>query len=392
MKEVILIKDGELILKGLNRRNFEDKLSRNIKNALKPLGSVEITRAQSVVQLKPIDDMDIGEAERRLKNVFGIAAFSRSCIVEKDMDVILNTVCGYLEERLEDASTFKVNAKRSDKKFPLKSPEICALVGERILDTFSHLTVDVHNPDVIVTIEIRDFGAYIHADPISGAGGLPVGTGGRAAVLISGGIDSPVAAWMMAKRGLALHAIHFATPPYTSERAEQKVISLLEKVARYAGAIKLNVVPFTELQECIRDGCPEEFFTIIMRRYMMKISEIIAKRCFCDALITGESVGQVASQTIKALACTDMAVNMPVFRPLIGMDKHEIIAISRVIDTFDISILPYEDCCTVFTPKHPCTKPVPEKIIAAEQRLEENYDIEGLINQAIENVKILDIE
>ena len=289
---------------------------------------------------------------------------------------------------LGSAKTFKVEAKRSDKKFPFKSPEICRETGGLLLSKFPHLSVDVHNPDVTVYVEIRDFGAYIHADPIRGAGGIPVGTGGRAAILISGGIDSPVAAYMMAKRGIKLTAIHFASPPYTSARAEEKVVKLLQKVSRYAGPMRMYTVPFTKLQEKLRDDCPEELFTIIMRRLMMQISERIAKQRDCAALITGESLGQVASQTIGALGCTDEATDMVVFRPLIGMDKQEIINISYKIDTYETSIEPYEDCCTVFTPRHPRTKPILKFVKAAQ----EQANFEPLIEEALNNLKITYIE
>lgn len=287
----------------------------------------------------------------------------------------------YLSDILSTAATFKVEAKRADKRFPLTSPEICMQLGGHLLSKFPHLKVDVHNPDVTVTVEIRDFGAYIHANQLHGAGGLPVGTAGRAAILISGGIDSPVAAWTMAKRGLELNAIHFASPPYTSPRAEMKVRKLLSKVAVYSGTIRLGVVPFTDIQQQIAEKCPEEFFTLIMRRMMMRISEKIAKQRNCSALITGESLGQVASQTLPALAVTDCVINMPALRPLIGMDKEEIIAISRKIDTFETSILPYEGCCTVFTPKHPKTRPTAEQCIQAESAL----DIEELVKKAVED-------
>ena len=289
---------------------------------------------------------------------------------------------------MEEASTFKVEAKRSDKKFPLKSPEICAYTGEKILEKFPHLTVDVHNPDIIVTVEVRDFAAYVSGSVIRGAGGIPVGTGGNAAILISGGIDSPVAAWMMAKRGIKLTAIHFASPPYTSERAEQKVVKLLKKVSLYSGRMTMYTVPFTEIQEVIQSKCPEELFTIIMRRMMMKISSRIAADNDCTALITGESLGQVASQTIHALACTDEAADMLVFRPLIGMDKEEIITISRKIDTFETSIEPYEDCCTVFTPKHPRTRPVLKYIKQAEEKA----DFDAMIEKALSDLKVTVIE
>ena len=389
MKEIILIKDGELSLKGLNRRNFEDKMVASIRRRLKPLGNIKITKAQSAIYIEPTDDdFDFEEALERMQLIFGVAAFSRAAVCQKDMADILEKAPIYLADRMKEIKTFKVEAKRSDKAFPLGSPEICREVGAALLRAFPHLRVDVHNPQEVVTVEVRDFAAYIRAGQIKGAGGLPVGTAGRAMVLISGGIDSPVAAWCMAKRGLVLNAIHFASPPYTSPRAEQKVKDLLAKVARYSGTIKLAVVPFTEIQEEIGKHCPEDYFTLIMRRLMMRIANRVADSEDCLALITGESLGQVASQTLPAIAATDEVTEIPVLRPLIGMDKEEIIVISKKIDAFETSILPYEDCCTVFTPKHPHTKPKKGQCEEAEKEL----DIEPLIERAIEGIEYSFIE
>ncbi len=388
MKEIILIKNGELALKGLNRSTFEDILIKNIRKRIKPLGEFEYRKEQSTVSVIPLDDyIDMDEVSDRISRVFGIAAYSRALQVEKDMSVILGETPEYLAEQLKNAKTFKVEGKRSDKKFPLKSPEISAEVGGAILSRFPHLKVDVRNPDILVTIEIREKFAFIRGNQTKGAGGMPTGTAGKASILISGGIDSPVAAYMMAKRGLVLNAIHFASPPYTSPQSEEKVHNLLRKVSKYCGNICLLTVGFTEIQEEIRDKCPEELFTLIMRRFMMRISQRIAEKEEAKALITGESLGQVASQTLNALACTDAVVSMPVFRPLIGLDKDEIIKVSRKIDTFDISIEPYEDCCTVFTPKHPKTRPQLSIIQTAEQAL----DVEALIDRALSNVKIENI-
>lgn len=385
MKEILLLKDGEIVLKGLNRRSFEDVLKKNLKNILRSLGRFEITSAQSTIYVKPLsDDIDLDEACDRVSKVFGIVAFSRAAVCEKTIDDILLTAPEYLAKELNLAKTFKVEAKRSDKKFPLKSPEICREVGGEILSKFPHLRVDVHNPELIVNVEVRDFGAYVHGEPNKGAGGIPVGTGGKAAILISGGIDSPVAAYMMAKRGIQLTAVHFASPPYTSRRAEDKVVRLLRKVSKYAGPMKMYTVPFTKIQEKIKDECPEELFTIIMRRLMMQISNKVAQQNECLALVTGESLGQVASQTIGALACTDDASEMLVFRPLIGMDKQEIIDISYKIDTYDISIEPYEDCCTVFTPKHPRTRPVLKYVKEAQEK----PNFEPLVDEALANLKL----
>lgn len=389
MKEIILLKNGELALKGLNRHTFENQLIKNMKYRLHDLGKMRYVSSQSTISVEPLDEnVDLDEAFRRLKLVFGIAALSRCAAVEKDMDVILPAACEYLREELMFAKTFKVVAKRSDKKFPLNSPQICMEVGGAILEQNPHLTVDVHNPELIVSVEIRDRYAYIHGNQKKGAGGMPVGTSGQAAILISGGIDSPVAAWMMAKRGLKLSAIHFASPPYTSQRAEMKVHSLLRRVARYSGDINLCVVPFTHIQEEIKDNCPEDLFTIIMRRFMMRCSEKIALDQGCGALITGESVAQVASQTMQAIRCTEAVVNeLPIFRPLIGMDKDEVIEISRKIDTFDISIQPYEDCCTVFTPKHPRTRPQPKSVEEAEAVL----DVDALVDEALSELRFIQI-
>lgn len=384
MKEIILIKDGELALKGLNRSNFESKLVNNLKRRLKPLGEFKITRAQSTMFVEPISDgFDFEEAMDRVGKVFGIAGYSRACVCEKDVDSIFETAPAYLSETLKGLKTFKVEAKRADKSFPLKSPEICRELGGVLLEKFPFLKVDVHDPDIVVTVEIRDFGAYIRGNQLKGAGGLPVGTSGKAEILISGGIDSPVAAYMMSKRGLSLNAIHFASPPYTSALAEEKVKKLLSKVANYSGTIKLAVVPFTTIQEQIREKCPEDYFTLIMRRMMMRISAMIAQEDGALGLITGESLGQVASQTLPAIAATDSVSSIPVLRPLIGMDKEEIVTISREIDAFETSILPYEDCCTVFTPKHPHTRPKPGQCEKAEEKL----DIEPLIADAISGIR-----
>lgn len=388
MKEIILIKNGELALKGLNRSTFEDILIKNIRKRIKPLGDFEYRKEQSTIAVVPMDDyVDMDEVNERISKVFGIAAYSRALQVEKDMEIILKETPDYLADQLREAKTFKVEGKRADKKFPLTSPELSAEVGGAILSKFPHLKVDVKNPEIKVTIEIREKFAFIRGNQTKGAGGMPTGTAGKAAILISGGIDSPVAAYMMAKRGLILNAIHFASPPYTSPQAEEKVHNLLKQVSKYSGAITLFTVGFTEIQEAIRDNCPEDLFTLIMRRFMMRISQRLAEKEDCKALITGESLGQVASQTLNALACTDAVVSMPVFRPVIGLDKDEIIKVSRQIDTFDISIEPFEDCCTVFTPKHPRTRPQ----IHVLEEVEKAMDVEGLIERALANTQILNI-
>ena len=381
MKEIILAKNGEIALKGLNRRKFEEILMRNIKWRLQEFGKISLSCMQSTIYITPEDSAfyDFDGAIKALRHVFGIASISRAIVLEKNMDDILSHVCDYIENDLFDASTFKVEAKRSDKSFPLTSPQISAEVGGKILSRFHRLKVDVHNPDVTVMVEIRDRGAYIHAGKIPGAGGMPVSSSGEAMLLISGGIDSPVAAYMMATRGLALSTIHFQSPPYTSERAREKVETLCRKLVPYTGRLPFYCVPFTELQEALKEHCPEELFTVMMRRLMMRIATRIAQEKKIPALVTGESLAQVASQTLEALYCTDNATPLVVLRPLIGMDKGEIIKISREIETYETSILPYEDCCTVFTPKHPCTKPKLDILERAESR----FDYEPLIERAI---------
>ena len=381
-QEVILLKLGEIALKGLNRKAFEDVLLKNIRRRLGKAGEFTVTSRQSTIYVEPADgqaDMDL--AEERVRKVFGVVGYARAGIAEKDLKSIQEMAARYLEEELEEAATFKVECKRSDKKFLLKSPEISAEVGGYLLERFPHLRVDVHQPDVTVRVEVREVGAYVHTDPKPGAGGIPVGTGGKAAILISGGLDSPVAAWTMAKRGVELTAIHFASPPYTSELAHEKVVRLLRKVSEYAGRIKLVTVNFTHLQEEIRDKCPEELSTVILRRFMLRAAQRVARDEGCAALITGESLGQVASQTIQAIACTDAVADLPVFRPLIGSDKAEIVKVAHQIDTYDISIEPYEDCCTIFTPKHPRTRPILHFVEEAEQAIDGPVLLEEALGQ-----------
>ncbi|WP_028505767.1 tRNA uracil 4-sulfurtransferase ThiI [Ruminococcus sp. FC2018] len=380
MKEIILCKYGEIALKGLNKSTFESMMMKSIRRRLKKFGEINITRAQSTVYVEPVDEnIDVDEVVDRLSKIFGIIKLCRCCVVEKTMDAILNDSIEYIREDMEAARTFKVDAKRSDKKFPFKSPDICNELGGKLLETFPHLSVDVHKPDVTVTVEVREKYAFIHAGKLDGAGGIPVGSSGKAMLLLSGGIDSPVAGYMMSKRGAVIDAIHFEAPPYTSERAKQKVEKLAKKMTEYCGDIAFYCVPFTEIQETLRDKCPEELFTILMRRLMMEIAQRIAAREGCQALITGESLGQVASQTMYAMVCTDAVCRIPVFRPCVGLDKTEIIDISRKIDTFETSILPYEDCCTVFTPKHPKTRPELGAVEAAQARV----DWEELIQKAV---------
>lgn len=385
MKEVVLAKYGEMALKGLNKRTFEDMLTKNIKRRIKPLGSFICTTAQSTMYITPNDEnADLSDVVERIGKIFGIATLCRACVCEKDFGDIAEKSVEYLADVLENARTFKVNAKRADKAFPMKSPEICMELGGILLEKFPHLTVDVKNPQVTVTAEIRDTNAYVHGENLKGAGGLPVGSSGKAMLLLSGGIDSPVAGWMMAKRGVHIEAIHYVSPPYTSDRAQLKVEQLCEKMTDYCGGIAFYCVPFTEIQEAIKDNCPEEFFTIIMRRLMMEIAQRIAAKDNCLALITGESVGQVASQTMAAIACTDAVCRIPVLRPLVGMDKTEIIEIARKIDTFETSTLPYEDCCTVFTPRHPKVRPQ----LSDVEKAQNSFDFEPLIQKAVENTEL----
>ena len=385
MKEIVLAKYGEIVLKGLNKRSFEDMLTKNIKRRLKSLGRFELFSAQSTTYITPLDDdIELSEVVDRVGKIFGIAALCRACVCEKDFSDITEKSIDYLKDVLSSVETFKVNAKRADKAFPMKSPEICAELGGILLEKFPNLKVDVKNPQITVTVEIRDTNAYIHAENIKGAGGLPVGSSGKAMLLLSGGIDSPVAGYMMAKRGVNITAIHYVSPPYTSDRALLKVEHLCEKLTDYCGGIAFYCVPFTEIQEAIKDNCPEEYFTVIMRRLMMEIAQRIAEKDNCLALITGESVGQVASQTMAAISCTDAVCRIPVFRPLIGMDKTEIIEIARKIDTFETSVLPYEDCCTVFTPRHPKVRPSLEDVEKAQGK----FDFEPLIQKAVENTEM----
>lgn len=380
-KELIILKMGEVVLKGLNRDNFENTLLKNMRRRLDGLGEFKVYRSQSTAYCEPLtDDCDMDEAFERLCKVFGFVALARCAVVEKDMGKILEAAGEYLAPQLAAARTFKVNAKRSDKGFPKKSPEICADVGEYLLEKFPHLKVDVIEPQVTVTVEIRDFGAYIHADAVKGAGGLPVGTSKKALLLLSGGIDSPVAGHMIAKRGVFLSAVYFETPPYTGVAAKEKVVSLAKTLKPWCGAINLFSVSLTKVQEALYANCREEYFTLLLRRFMMRCAAELAKREDCLALVTGESVGQVASQTIPALAVTgDAAGELPVLRPLIGLDKEEIIVRSRQIGAFDISILPYEDCCAMFTPKHPKTNPSLADVIEEETKI----DVAALTDEAM---------
>ena len=390
MKEVILLKNGEIALKGLNRNVFEDLLIKNIKFKLSPLGQFKCYKAQSTIYVEPIScNVDISSVILKLKEVFGIVGICRTYACEKDIESIKSTALEYFKNELCFAKTFKIEAKRSDKKFIYKSPEISKIVGGHLLNNLSNISVDVHNPDVVIHIEVRDFGSYIYCEQIKGLGGLPTGASGNGMLMISGGIDSPVAGYMMAKRGMKLFSTHFMSPPYTSERAKLKVIDLLKRLSDYCGPIKSYLVNFTQFQETLKKVCPEELFTVIMRRYMLKITEQTAKDANCPVLITGESLAQVASQTLPALVCIESIATKPILRPLIGMDKSEIIAISKNINTYNTSILPYEDCCTVFTPKHPKTKPTLQDVLEAEEKIKSLED--DLINNIWSNIEIVDV-
>jgi thiamine biosynthesis protein ThiI len=390
MKNVILVRYGEIVLKGLNRPLFEDILIKNIKKSLLGMGKINIVKSQARIFIEPEDgNYDYISAIERLRRVFGIVSVSHVKKTETDFETIKKCSIETVRKILKSAEykSFKVETKRGQKNFPMKSPEVSAELGGVILDNFPGLTVDVIKPDFILYIEIRE-NTYIYSEKIQAFGGMPQGTNGKAVLLISGGIDSPVAGWMMAKRGVEISAVHFYSYPYTSERAKQKVIDLTKILASYSGEIDLYIVPFTEIQMEINDKCPHDQMTVIMRRAMMQIAERIANSNGAQALITGESMGQVASQTIQSLVATDNAVNMPVFRPLIGMDKNEIVDIAKKIKTFETSILPYEDCCTVFISKHPKTKPILSAIIECEALA----DLSGKIDIAVESAEKMTIK
>ncbi len=384
MKEIFLLKLGEIVLKGANKRQFESRLRQNIRRRMKAYGNFDVYLMQSTVYVEPMDDKcDVDGAWDACKSIFGVVSLCRSRACQKNLDAIFQAVEEYLGEELDCAKSFKVESKRSDKAFPMTSIQLSQAIGGQLAEAHPHVEVDVHRPDYTVYVEVRDLAAYVHGPAQPGAGGLPIGVGGRAMVLLSGGIDSPVAAHMIAKRGVEIEAVHFFSYPYTSQLAKDKVIELARLVTKYSGKMTVNVVSFTEIQEAIRDNCPEEYFTLIMRRFMMEISQRIAKHDGCGALVTGENLGQVASQTMEAMAVTGAVVDIPIFMPLIGFDKEEIVSVARKIGTFETAILPYEDCCTVFTPKHPKTKPTLAQLINAER----NLDREALIQRAMENIE-----
>ena len=379
IQEVILCKFGEVVLKGANRQTFESQLIKELRRRASPHGSFKIYFKQSTVYVEPLDETcDMDGMYEAAKKVFGIVGVNRAAVCEKNMDSIMALAREYLPEKLAGKRTFKVDAKRSDKRFPLKSPEISREIGGVILSTVRGIKVDVHNPQVTVTVEVRDDNAYIRAGQEPGAGGLPLRSAGRGLLLLSGGIDSPVAGCMMAKRGMEIEALHFESFPYTSERAKEKVMQLAQEMCEFCSKIHVHVISLTHIQEELRDNCQEDYFTILLRIFMMRLAERCARNYKCHALITGESLGQVASQTLAAIGVTDSVVNMPVFRPCIGLDKNEIIIQARHYGTFDTSILPYEDCCTVFTPRHPKTQPKIEDVMAELNKV----DVDALLEEA----------
>lgn len=388
MERLILVRYGEIYLKGQNRPFFEKMLMNNIKKALEPFGKPKIYKAQGRIY---IENLKVeGIVLDRLSKVFGAIGINPAWKTDKDLEAIQAMVKAVMEDALEKATkenlTFKVESRRADKTFPMNSMDLSRKMGGFILKNFPGLKVDVHNPDIKINLEIREH-AYAYHENIPGAGGMPVGTNGKTALLLSGGIDSPVAGWMIAKRGVRLTAVHYHSFPYTSDKAKEKVIDLCRLLTEYCGPIRLHVVPFTEIQQELYEKCPDGLLTVLMRRFMMRIAERIAKKEGAQALVTGESIGQVASQTLEALASTDDVVSMPVFRPLVGLDKNEIVEISKKINTYETSILPYKDCCTVFVPRHPVTRPKLEKVRQAENMV----DVEVLIERALEDVEVYDL-
>ena len=379
-----MLKLGEIVLKGMNRRNFERQLTSNLSRRLRPYGNFEISMVQSTIYVEPADEnCDLERAWEACGTVFGIVSMCRCRACEKNLDAIYEGIINYLGDELAGQRSFKVESKRADKHFALNSIQISQEIGGRLAEAFPQVVVDVHHPAYTVFVEVRERAAYVHGPSVPGAGGLPTGVGSKAALLLSGGIDSPVAGYMMAKRGMEIECIHFFSYPYTSLLAKEKVLELARLLCRYCGRMTVDIVGFTEIQEAIRAQCPEEYFTLIMRRFMMRIAERLGQDHGCRCLVTGESLGQVSSQTIEAIAVTNAVCREPVFRPLIGMDKEEIVTIARKIGTMETSILPYEDCCTVFTPKHPKTKPNLKAVEEAEQKME----MEALINRALEQVE-----
>jgi len=383
MAEIILLKQGEIILKGLNRREFEVKLISNVRRRLQHFGKFNVYSMQSAVYAEPQGECDMDGAFEAAKTIFGALSVSRAAACDKDKDAIVETAAVYLKAELEAASSFKVESKRSDKRFPMGSIELSQYVGGMLHDRFPHLQPDMHTPELLINVEVRDLAAYVHGPAEPGAGGLPVGSGGSMVTLLSGGIDSPVAAYMIAKRGVRVIPAHFFSHPYTSEMAKEKVLAIAGLLTKYCGRLMVEIIPFTRIQEEIRRKCPEALLTIITRRFMMRIAEEIALSNGCTALVTGDNLGQVASQTAEALAVTEQCVTLPVFRPLLALDKQEIVEKARAIGTFETSILPYEDCCTVFSPRRPRTKPRLAEVLAAEEAL----DVKALVDEAVSNIE-----
>ena len=388
MNDMILLKQGEIVLKGQNRRAFEQRLIANIRRRLKPHGSFRVYAIQSTVYVEPEADADLDGAFDALKTVFGVVALSRAAACEKSAEAIAAKAIEYLADDMRAAKSFKVETRRSDKAFPMTSIQLSQYVGGELAEAFPDTAVDVHDPELTVHVEVRDLAAYVHSTPTPGAGGMPVGCNGSAVTLLSGGIDSPVSSYMIAKRGVRLIPVHFFSFPYTSEAAKEKVVELAQELTAWCGKMRLCIVPFTHIQEEIRDKCPEAYFTILMRRFMMRIADRIAADNGCGALVTGENLGQVASQTMSAMAVTENVCARPVLRPLIGFDKEEIVRLARRIGTFDTSILPYEDCCTVFTPRHPELRPTVAKAEEAERAL----DVDALVEEAVRGAEHLTLE
>ncbi|MDD5900587.1 MAG: tRNA 4-thiouridine(8) synthase ThiI [Lachnospiraceae bacterium] len=390
MYQAFLVKYGEIGLKGNNRHIFENALKNRVAEKLGSLGNYTVTREQGRIFVECPDGYDYEDTVEALGCVFGVSGYCPVKVVETtEWETVKQAVGDFVEEMYPQKKfSFKVAAKRADKHYPITSPEICAKIGEALLERFPGLSVDVHAPQEVITVEIRNR-AYIYSKVLAGPGGMPVGTAGKAMLLLSGGIDSPVAGYMISKRGVVLEATYFHAPPYTSERAKEKVVDLAGIISRYTGPIRLNVVNFTDIQLAIYEKCPHEELTIIMRRYMMRIAEYFAKKSDCLGLITGESIGQVASQTMQSLLTTNAVCELPVFRPLIGFDKVEIVDIAQKIGTFETSILPYEDCCTIFVAKHPVTKPILPAIEKSEELLSDV--IEELMKQAIETTEVIEV-
>ncbi len=391
MYQAFLVKYGEIGLKGNNRHIFENALRDRVLEKLKPLGEYKVTREQGRIFVECPEGYDYEDTVEALGRVFGVSGFCPVEVVEStEWETVKQAVVDFVEKMYPRKNfTFKVAAKRADKHYPVTSPEMCADLGGYLLEHFPELSVDVHNPQEVITVEIRNR-AYLYSKVLAGPGGMPVGTSGRAMLLLSGGIDSPVAGYMISKRGVELEAAYFHAPPYTSERAKEKVIDLARLVSRYTGPIRLHIINFTEIQLAIYEKCPHEELTIIMRRYMMRIAEHFAKKDNCLGLVTGESIGQVASQTMQSLLTTNAVCELPVYRPLIGFDKVEIVEIAKKIATFETSILPYEDCCTIFVAKHPVTKPVLPAIEKSEEML--SGVMEDLVKTALETTETILVE